>query len=198
MGVPNANHGTRDDESKAVFHCLYTRLSARFVWQKNEQIEAAFRHLEKQNIHVDKNTFNINTNLSQPQKNILSYNKSVVITPSTDDSLTTHVEIKSELKVKKLIPFFFRNLMNKKVEETNKKDIDAFMEKLEALEFKEESGLIVEFWGGEPLVYIKTLRPLAEALRQRYQAASFGIVTNGSLLNPEIKKITANKPEIML
>ena len=40
----------------------------------------------------------------------------------------------------------------------------------------------VEFWGGEPLVYIKTLRPLAEALREKYPEAVFSIITNGSLL----------------
>ena len=46
-------------------------------------------------------------------------------------------------------------------------------------------GLRIEFWGGEPLVYWKTLRPLAEALRDMMPDAAFGIVTNGSLLDPE-------------
>ncbi|WP_300300943.1 radical SAM protein [Ferrovibrio sp.] len=41
----------------------------------------------------------------------------------------------------------------------------------------------IEFWGGEPFAYWKTLRPLAEALRERFPAASFGIVSNGSLLD---------------
>jgi uncharacterized protein len=44
----------------------------------------------------------------------------------------------------------------------------------------------VEFWGGEPLVYIKTLKPLAEAMRLKYPETEFAIVTNGSLLTPEI------------
>ncbi len=43
----------------------------------------------------------------------------------------------------------------------------------------------IEFWGGEPFVYWKTLKPLAEGLRQRYPAAHFNIITNGSLLDPE-------------
>ena len=42
---------------------------------------------------------------------------------------------------------------------------------------------VVEFWGGEPLVYIKTLRPLAEALRLKFPQARFSVITNGSLLN---------------
>ncbi len=43
----------------------------------------------------------------------------------------------------------------------------------------------IEFWGGEPFVYWKTLKPLAEALRARYPQARFGLVTNGALLDAE-------------
>ncbi len=43
----------------------------------------------------------------------------------------------------------------------------------------------IEFWGGEPFVYWKTLKPLAEALRALYPAANFNIITNGSLLDAE-------------
>lgn len=47
-------------------------------------------------------------------------------------------------------------------------------------------GLSVEFWGGEPLVYWKTLKPLAEALRPMLPNAAFSVITNGSLLTLEI------------
>lgn len=74
--------------------------------------------------------------------------------------------------------------------ETSKKDIDAFLQKLEVLDFREESGLHVEFWGGEPLVYWKTLRPLAEAIRERFSSwankPTFSIITNGSILTDEM------------
>jgi uncharacterized protein len=74
--------------------------------------------------------------------------------------------------------------------ETSKKDIDAFMAQLETLEFSEEKGLRVEFWGGEPFVYWKTLKPLAEAIQEKFQhwekQLDFGIVTNGSLLTREM------------
>ena len=43
----------------------------------------------------------------------------------------------------------------------------------------------IEFWGGEPFAYWKTLKPLAEALRARFPRASFGIVSNGSLLDAD-------------
>jgi uncharacterized protein len=42
----------------------------------------------------------------------------------------------------------------------------------------------IEFWGGEPLVYWKTLVPLVEQLRIRYPALTFRMITNGSLLDP--------------
>jgi uncharacterized protein len=44
----------------------------------------------------------------------------------------------------------------------------------------------IEFWGGEPLVYIKTLKPLANEIRKKYPDAKFTMITNGSLLNDEI------------
>jgi uncharacterized protein len=43
----------------------------------------------------------------------------------------------------------------------------------------------IEFWGGEPFVYWKTLKPLAEGLRQLYPHARLSIITNGSLLDVE-------------
>jgi uncharacterized protein len=74
--------------------------------------------------------------------------------------------------------------------ETSKKDIDDFMRKLEVLDINEKNGLRVEFWCGEPLVYWKTLKPLAEAFAEKYshwkKKPSFGMVTNGTLLTREI------------
>jgi uncharacterized protein len=40
----------------------------------------------------------------------------------------------------------------------------------------------LEFWGGEPMVYWKTLKPLAEKVKKVYPNAQFMMVTNGSLL----------------
>jgi uncharacterized protein len=74
--------------------------------------------------------------------------------------------------------------------ETSKKDIDAFMEKLNVLDFNEEIGLRIEFWGGEPLVYWKTLKPLAEAIAEKFDAwktkPQFSIITNGSILTDDM------------
>lgn len=74
--------------------------------------------------------------------------------------------------------------------ETSKKDIDNFLAKLDVLEFSEEMGLSVEFWGGEPFVYWKTMKPLAEALRERFshwkKPPNFSVITNGSILTRDI------------
>jgi uncharacterized protein len=43
----------------------------------------------------------------------------------------------------------------------------------------------LEFWGGEPMVYWKTLKPLAEKMKKVYPNAQFMMVTNGSLLTRE-------------
>lgn len=69
---------------------------------------------------------------------------------------------------------------------TNPEDIDAFVAQLTAS--LSESPERIEFWGGEPLVYIKTLKPLAERLRVLYPDAQFLIITNGSLLSAEINE----------
>lgn len=73
-----------------------------------------------------------------------------------------------------------------RADETNPNDVSAFINGLDAWVTTPPER--VEFWGGEPLVYIKTLRPLAEAIRAKYPDAQFAIITNGSLLTPEINE----------
>ena len=70
-----------------------------------------------------------------------------------------------------------------RADETNPGDVDAFMAGLDS--WVTTAPEAVEFWGGEPLVYIKTLRPLAEAIRAKYPNAALSVITNGSLLNSE-------------
>lgn len=66
---------------------------------------------------------------------------------------------------------------------TNRDDVQPFIDGLDG--WVKTPPEQIEFWGGEPLVYIKTLIPLAEALRKKYPDARFLMITNGSLLNPE-------------
>ena len=68
-------------------------------------------------------------------------------------------------------------------ESSNPDDIEPFVAQLTDALIEPPEG--IEFWGGEPFVYWKTLKPLAERLRQFYPQASFNIITNGSLLDVE-------------
>ncbi|MGJ4927456.1 radical SAM protein [Bradyrhizobium sp. HKCCYLRH3095] len=71
----------------------------------------------------------------------------------------------------------------------NVEDVHAFLRKLpdwfDGGENGDGSGVRIEFWGGEPLVYWKQLRVLGGALRSAYPRAKFNIITNGSLLDDE-------------
>ena len=68
-------------------------------------------------------------------------------------------------------------------DQTNPGDVGPFVAQLTAN--LTSAPARIEFWGGEPFVYWKTLKPLAEALRVLYPAAHFNIITNGSLLDLE-------------
>lgn len=66
---------------------------------------------------------------------------------------------------------------------TNPDDIESFISQLTAA--VSDAPDRIEFWGGEPFVYWKTLKPLAERLRAMYPDAQFMTITNGSLLDAE-------------
>lgn len=66
-----------------------------------------------------------------------------------------------------------------------KKDIDEFFKRFDAgIEYNEKSR--IEIWGGEPLVYWKTLKVLIPELRRRYQKAEIQTISNGTLMRDEI------------
>lgn len=71
-------------------------------------------------------------------------------------------------------------------DESNSKFVDKFVKNLDI--WMEGSPETIEFWGGEPLVYIKTIKPLAEHLRKKYPNSKFIMITNGSLLNSEVNE----------
>lgn len=73
-----------------------------------------------------------------------------------------------------------------RADETNPDDGAAFLAGLD--EWVKTPPERIEFWGGEPFVYIKTMKPLAEALRRKYPTAGFYVTTNGSLLSTELNQ----------
>lgn len=66
---------------------------------------------------------------------------------------------------------------------TNPDDIEKFIEGMDS--WVTDTLDTIQFWGGEPLVYWKTLKPLAESLRKKYPKVIFSIITNGSILDAE-------------
>jgi len=76
-----------------------------------------------------------------------------------------------------------------KADEMTKDDVGPFLDQLptwfDGGDNKDGTGVKVEFWGGEPFVYWKSLKPLAEGMRKMYPNIAFGIVTNGTILDLE-------------
>jgi len=67
---------------------------------------------------------------------------------------------------------------------TRTADADAFLESLDGwLTGKPDE---IEFWGGEPFLYLAKLKRLVPALRERFPEARFLIISNGSLIDGEI------------
>jgi uncharacterized protein len=72
-------------------------------------------------------------------------------------------------------------------DETSAELVDEFMKSLTSW-FKPPAGGLgrkIEFWGGEPLLYAKTFKPLAECIRAAYPNIQMSVITNGSLLTKE-------------
>ncbi len=87
-------------------------------------------HLELpfvQEMHLDDQILSINTRLVSPQEHIASCQRTIEVSPSVEQgglAERTHVSIKSELKVRKTIPFFFGKMMDERVARSNKKDLE--------------------------------------------------------------------------
>lgn len=74
-------------------------------------------------------------------------------------------------------------------DETNPDDIEPWLEKLptwfDGGPDGNGEGVKIEFWGGEPFVYWKTFKPLAERLWMMYPKIRMSVVTNATLLDEE-------------
>jgi len=97
----------------------------------------------EQNISVNKNAFLVKINLREPQRNVKVYNKVIEISPLADDPLKTQVFIRSELSVLKLIPFFFKSVMDKKVLDANSKDLESISHNI--MRITEDTSPVIKF-----------------------------------------------------
>ena len=124
-----------------------------------------------------------------PQYSLKPYKPFDKNRPLKKSKLISHLKIQMGLSCNYSCDYCSQKFVERQPE-TSKKDIDVFMEKLDNLHFDEDVGLRVEFWGGEPLVYWKTMKPLAEAIAEKFDSWKtkpiFSIITNGSILTDEI------------
>ena len=70
------------------------------------------------------------------------------------------------------------------IEHANTKYMNLFLKNLDNWLAKPPQK--IEFWGGEPFVYWKIMKPLAESLREKYPETKFSVITNGSMITEEI------------
>jgi uncharacterized protein len=72
-------------------------------------------------------------------------------------------------------------------DQTNANDVEPFVENMSTWYHGGDDGLgkgtKFEFWGGEPFVYWKTFKPLAEAIKLKYPNGEMSVITNGSLFD---------------
>jgi hypothetical protein len=108
----------------------------RFTVEKKDSDLGELRLPFVQEMHLDKQVLSLKTRLSSPQEKIPEYDKTVEISPLAEEGSPmpkTHVAIRSELKVKKTVPFFFKKFMDEKVAETNKKDTEQLKSNIMAI-----------------------------------------------------------------
>lgn len=99
----------------------------KFVVEKKDHDLGDLKLPFVQKMNLDSSMLTIETKLEEPQTGIRAYEKKVEISPVTEDKRitpSTHVSIRSELKVRKTIPFFLKKNMDDKVSETNEKDLE--------------------------------------------------------------------------
>lgn len=64
--------------------------------------------------------------------------------------------------------------------------VNEFFDKLDRCGLTLKDDGQIEIWGGEPLVYIKTLKLLLPKLRERYPNVGISMISNGTLVNASI------------
>jgi uncharacterized protein len=116
-------------------------------------------------------------------------NKFSKVKPLKKSKLITTVKIQMGLSCNYACDYCSQKFVERP-KETSKKDIDAFMKLFSNLEFSTTRPVKIEFWGGEPFVYWKTFKPLAETIKKYFTEKNvkfnFGVITNGSLLTDDI------------
>ena len=108
--------------------------------------------------------------------------------PDFDSLLTkqlpiTHLRIQLGLKCNYSCSFCIQQQYSQQEKYPTQEEIDAVIDLVSKITSEK---CHIEFWGGEPLVYIKLLEQLLPRLREIRPKAKFSMITNGTLLNHSI------------
>lgn len=98
-------------------------------------------------------------------------------------------------EVEKLHPVTGKRIIPIAMPTAKKDDVELFLENIPNWLVPGDS-LRFELWGGEPFVYWKTFRPLAEGLMKLYPNAHVGTVSNGSLITEDIMNWYLANPQM--
>jgi hypothetical protein len=112
----------------------------KFTVHKNDKSLGQLKLPFVQEIKIDNEAFLIKTNLTEPQQKVIIYEKIIELKPINEETV---VFVKNNLKIKRKIPFFLKNYMDKKVQDSNEKDLDQIKEN------------IIKIINSDPLVTIK-------------------------------------------
>ena len=104
--------------------------------------------------------------------------------PDFDSLLTkqlpiTHLRIQLGLKCNYSCSFCIQQQYSQQEKYPTREEIDAVIDLVSKIASEK---CHIEFWGGEPLVYIKLLEQLLPRLREIQPKAKFSMITNGTLL----------------
>lgn len=95
----------------------------------------------------------------------------------------THLRIQLGLKCNYSCSFCIQQQYSQQEKYPTQKEIDQVIQLVDRITSEK---CHIEFWGGEPLVYIKLLEQLLPRIRQIRPKAKFSMITNGTLLNYSI------------
>lgn len=109
---------------KRIFKLKDYKIDANLKFKviKNDKDLGELKLSFEQVVKIDDENLLLNIKLSEPNDKVLYYEKNVDISKINEES--SLVKIKSNLKIKKNIPFFFKNYMDKRVDDLNGIDIN--------------------------------------------------------------------------
>lgn len=132
IDVPNRLLRIKEYKISGILH---------FVVEKNDNFLGKLVIPFTQIINFDKNMLKIDIKLEDTQEKILFYEKSIKITPILKEN-KTFFEINSKITIKNKIFFFFKNFMDEKVVENNKKDIEQLEKNLKKITKKPKLNIV--------------------------------------------------------